>query len=498
MIKNKNLSPELPKGWAKINLEDYIYIAARIGWRGLKKEEYTKKGLLLLAVRDIRENGTINYNVTDHLSEFRYEESPEIQLKNQDILITKDGTIGRVGFVENIPEKTTVNSSILVVRPCSAILPKFLFYYFRGPKFQEIVRKKITGTAVPHLFQHDIKKFQLDVSPLPEQHRIIAKIEELFTKLDAGVDTLKKVKAQLKRYRMAVLKHVFEGKLTEEWRKANKGEIEPASVLLERIKEERKKSAKGKCKELPPVDTSGLPELPEGWVWAGIAEICDLINGRAFKPSEWSSKGLPIIRIQNLNNTNASFNYCNFEVEDKYLVNNEQLLFAWSGTPGTSFGAHIWNRGRAVLNQHIFKMEINESCISKIFLKHLINHNVAEYIRKSHGTAGLAHITKKKFENSLISLPPPAEQHKIVKEIERHFSRADEVEKVVEQSIKRAERLRQSILKKAFEGELVPQDPSDEAAEKLLERTSAEKVKRWVRRKVKRRIKGKRVRKKKG
>ena len=97
----------------------------------------------MLAVKDILEDGSINYDVADHLSVFRYNESPETQLKNQDVLVTKDVTIGRIGFVDNLPKETTVNSSILVVRPSSAILPKFLFYYFREPKFQDIVKNKI-------------------------------------------------------------------------------------------------------------------------------------------------------------------------------------------------------------------------------------------------------------------------------------------------------------------------------------------------------------------
>src|SRR5690242_19196182 len=99
--------------------------------------------------------------------------------------------------------------------------------------------------------------------------------------------------------------------------------------------------------------------IPKGWISTKIGNIVRLINGRAFKPIEWSKQGLPIIRIQNLNNDKAEFNFCNFRVEDKYLIDNGTLLFAWSGTPGTSFGAHIWNKGKAILNQHIFKVEIN-------------------------------------------------------------------------------------------------------------------------------------------
>ncbi len=177
----------LPKGWITIILSDYININARIGWRGLKRNEYTDEGPLLLAVKDINENGSINYkNVMDHLSKFRYDESPEIKLYKKDILITKDGTIGKIGYVDNIAQPTTVNSSILVVRPVESIFPRCLFYYFKSPFFQKIVRKKIKGMSIPHLFQYDIKKFQLPIAPLPEQKRIVSKIESIFGRIDAN------------------------------------------------------------------------------------------------------------------------------------------------------------------------------------------------------------------------------------------------------------------------------------------------------------------------
>jgi len=197
-----------------------------------------------------------------------------------------------------------------------------------------------------------------------------------------------------------------------------------------------------------------IQPLPKGWVWTKITDVCALINGRAFKPSEWASEGLPIIRIQNLNNNEADFNYCNFKVDEKYLVDNGQLLFAWSGTPGTSFGAHIWRRGKAVLNQHIFKVEINEEDMNKNFLMHLLNRNVDEYIRKAHGTAGLAHITKGKFENSLIPLPPLPEQHRIVAKIEELFTRLDAGVEALKKIKSQLKRYRQAILKYAFEGKL--------------------------------------------
>ena len=195
-------------------------------------------------------------------------------------------------------------------------------------------------------------------------------------------------------------------------------------------------------------------ELPEGWVSANVSDICQLINGRAFKPSDWSDKGLPIIRIQNLNNVKAKFNYCDFEVGSKYYLNSGQLLFAWSGTPGTSFGAHIWERGKAVLNQHIFRVEIDENTINKLFLKHSLNYNIAGYIEKAHGTAGLAHITKKKFETSVLSFPPLAEQHRIVSAIESLFVRLDAANERLDRVPEILKKFRQSVLAAACDGRL--------------------------------------------
>jgi type I restriction enzyme, S subunit len=194
--------------------------------------------------------------------------------------------------------------------------------------------------------------------------------------------------------------------------------------------------------------------IPKGWISTKIGNIVRLINGRAFKPIEWSKQGLPIIRIQNLNNDKAEFNFCNFRVEDKYLIDNGTLLFAWSGTPGTSFGAHIWNKGKAILNQHIFKVEINNDYLDKYFLKYALNQNLNEYIFNAHGAAGLAHITKDKFENSFIQIPPLNEQKRIVSKIEELFSKLDAGIEYLKKSQILLKQYRQSVLKYAFEGKL--------------------------------------------
>lgn len=164
-------------------------------------------------------------------------------------------------------------------------------------------------------------------------------------------------------------------------------------------------------------------DLPAGWTSAPIGSLCTLINGRAFKPTDWKLDGLPIIRIQNLNNPNAPFNRYPGEVDPRHLVSTGELLFAWSGTPGTSFGAHVWKGGSAVLNQHIFRVLYRSDLVHRDYFRLAINWRLDELIAKAHGGAGLAHITKGRFEETEIVLPPLAEQRRIVARIEALFAR---------------------------------------------------------------------------
>lgn len=197
-----------------------------------------------------------------------------------------------------------------------------------------------------------------------------------------------------------------------------------------------------------------MSELPKGWVEATIRDLCELINGKAFKPSDWTTEGLPIVRIQNLNNPNSTFNYYQDLVEEKFLIEDGQLLFAWSGTPGTSFGAHVWNGGCAVLNQHIFKVNFPFDLINKHFLRNAINQKLEELIGKAHGGAGLQHVTKGKFEETLISLPPLAEQKRIVAKLDALNVKSARARTELARIETLVSRYKQAVLSKAFSGEL--------------------------------------------
>ena len=219
-------------------------------------------------------------------------------------------------------------------------------------------------------------------------------------------------------------------------------------------------------------------KIPSNWRWGKIKDIFSLVNGKAFKPSDWCTSGLPIVRIQNLNDLTAPYNYCSNTVEEKYRLHGGELLFSWSGTPGTSFGAFIWNGGEAALNQHILivypKIDLDYQ-----YAKHALNGEIQVFIDKAHGGAGLKHITKKEFENCVLPIPPRAEQKRIVAKIEELLPLIDRYEQAwskLENFNKRFPiDMQKSILQMAIQGNLVEQRPEEGTGEELYQQIQAEK-----------------------
>ena len=177
-----------------------------------------------------------------------------------------------------------------------------------------------------------------------------------------------------------------------------------------------------------------------------LGAVAKYINGRAFKPSEWEDCGLPIVRIQNLNDSCAKYNYTTSEYDDKFLIKKGDLLFAWSA----SLGAHIWNGNNAWLNQHIFRVIPNDNILKK-YLYYYLCQVVTQLYAKTHGS-GMVHITKGPFMSTPIPVPTLPEQERIVARIEELFSELDKAVETLNTTKQQLAVYRQAVLKEAFSG----------------------------------------------
>lgn len=488
--------PTLPEGWEWTRLGEIVVEIER----GNPKDT-PEKDFIYLDIASIDNNQKKITNPKKYFGENAPSRARQI-VKSGDILFSTVRTyLKNIAIVNDIYDGQIASTGFCVIRPYDLINQRLIFYLVQTDFFLNPLTQIQRGTSYPAVRDSDVFAQFIPLPPLPEQHRIVDKIDELFTKLDAGVKSLEKTKAQLKRYRQAVLKHAFEGKLTEEWRERHNGELEPASVLLERINEERKKTLKGKYKEQPPLDTSNLPYLPEGWMWTRVGEIGEAVTGTTPSKSkkEYYGTDFPFLKPTDLND-----GYYVKKSEDglsRQGIEKARLLPAKSILV-TCIGATIGKTGfiriEGASNQQINAI-IPEKQILPEFIYFLsISPQFQKDIIDNASATTLPILNKSKFEFLSIPLPPLSEQHKIVEETERRFSVADDVEKTVDQSLKQAERLRQSILKRAFEGKLVPQDLNDEPASVLIERIKEEKAKRETEQKAKKTNKKKKPEKKEG
>ncbi len=474
---------ELPRGWVStISGELCAYITS--GSRDWK-QFYSSSGALFIRTQDINTDKLILEDVA-YVSLPDDVEGKRSLVEPYDLLVTITGAnVGKVAAVpEGIPE-AYVSQSVGLLKLKDKQLAKFFHYYLQAEEAgRGQLNRMVYGVGRPVLSLQNLREIPVQLPPLNEQHRIVAKIEELFTKLDAGVEALRTARAQLGRFRQAVLKAAVTGELTKDWRMAHQGAVETSSVLLGKIREERDENAETVPKKVTKVEDVELSRLPDGWLWIRLGEVCFIQGGYAFKSADYKERGIPLLRISNIVGGKVTFDRDVVFLDEKYaemyktfLLLPGDIVVALSGATTGKFGVFDSDEA-ALLNQRVGRLRYYApSLISQRYILYQMELMRESILKQAYGAAQ-PNISPNDLAEFVLAFPPLEEQHKIAEEIDHLFSIADATERAIGQSLKQAERLRQSILKQAFEGKLVPQDPADEPAEALLARIREERVRK--------------------
>ncbi|MGG1137880.1 restriction endonuclease subunit S [Bacillus mycoides] len=293
--------------------------------------------------------------------------SAKLVPKNSVLMAMYGATIGKTSI--NKIEATT-NQACCAMIPKGKLEPEFLYYVLSSNKDKIVALG--AGGAQPNISQQIIREIEIPFPPQEEQQKIVS----ILTSVDETIGKTETIIKQTEKVKKGLMQQLF-----------TKG------IGHTRFKK------------------TDIGEIPEEWEVVALGDIAEFINGRGFKPHEWSDSGLPIIRIQNLNG-GQEFNYYEGEFNPKILIEPDTLLFAWSGSRGTSFGPHIWKGETGVLNYHTWKVVSNKKVI-KEFLYYSLRYITTKIENDSHGASALVHMQKSAMENYKIALPNLVEQEKL-------------------------------------------------------------------------------------
>ena len=474
-IIDKNTHPllKISENWTRVHLN--LVANVQNGYAFPSKDFSKNAGLPLIRIRDILKDETEDFYTGNYPLEFLVDKG--------DILIGMDGDFN--ASVWN-GSKGLLNQRVCRVIPfTNNYTDKFLVICLQP--YLNAINSETSAVTVKHLSSKTIQQIPLPLPPLPEQRAIVSKIEQLFSDLDNGIENFKKAQEQLKIYRQAVLKNACEGKLvpTEAELARNEGrDYEPADVLLARILKERREkwNGKGKYKEPAAPDTNGLPKLPRGWCWARFDSLADLKGGftKNSKRILSNARKIPYLRVANIQRGYLDLNEVK-EIEAQESVISELLLrpgdilFTEGGDRDKLGRGCVWQGEilECIHQNHVFRARLYSTEASNKIISWFGNtYGQIYFMREGKQTTNLASINLTKLSAFPVPLPPLAEQHRIVAEVERCLSVSDKMEETIAQS-----------LKKAFEGKLLNEKELEEArnapdwepAGKLLERIKAQK-----------------------
>ena len=399
-------------------------------------------------------------------------------------------TIGKMAF---LGVEAATNQAICGIFKNEKITLNFLYYFLQFKKTELISQG--TGGAQPNISQTILKKLSVPVAPLPIQRAIVSKIETLFSDLDKGIEDLNKAKNQLVIYRQAVLKKAFEGGLTQMWRQSNRNDL---SELLKELKATKESATKNKLiakgEYFPDYKGEDLTfKTPNNWLNLPWKTICSNNKyamkrgpfGSALKKQYFVEQGIPVYEQGHaINDDPYRHRYFittqKFEELKAFETNPGDMIISCSGVTLGRICLLPEDADKGVINQALLKVDMDENIMLKEYFIHLFRSGTFQKLifEKSLGTAMPNMVGMTELKEIPIPVPPIEEQKQILKEIESRLSVCDKVEQNIEESLEKAKALRQSILKKAFEGKLLTKEEIEkckaeadyEPASVLLER----------------------------
>ena len=339
-----------------VKLGDFLYIKGRIGWKGLKKKEYLTTGDYRIINGESLTTDDIDWDKAGYITKERYDESPEIMLENNDILISKDGTIGKIGFVKELDKPTTVASGIFVVRNLKPeiINTRFIYNFLCSKYFKDFIVTRTEGSVIPHLYQKDFVELDFPLPSLEVQNKIVSILDNISDKMDLNKQINKNLEEQAHA--------IFSSEFTQ------------------------------------------LDELPTGWKKSNLLDIADYLNGLAmqkFRPLD-DEDGIPVLKIKELRQGSCDSNsdLCSPSIKPEYIVNDGDVIFSWSGSLLVDF----WCGGTCGLNQHLFK--VTSPKYDKWFYYAWTNYHLEKFAKIAADMATtMGHIKREELSNSEVLIP---------------------------------------------------------------------------------------------
>lgn len=472
---------ELPKGWRWTTVGELTEVVRGASPRPKGDPKYFGGDIPWIMIADVtRQPGKYLYKTREAVTSAGADRSRKITAG--ELILSNSGTVC-------VPKILQIDGCIhdgFLAFPTlkQHVDLNFAYYWFEFVR-PTIIQENRQGITQVNLNTGIVREMHFPFAPLADQRRVVAEIEKQFTRLDAGIAALRRTQANLKRYRAAVLKAACEGRLVptetelakpqaSKWgsipRKIGAPEFDSGATLLGRVLTERRQwfdtqqaDAKTKKKYIEPAppETTGLPALPEGWVWGTWNQLSNWVTYGFTRPMPHVAEGIPIITAKGVNKGRIDFEGAHLTTKDAYAKLSEKdrpqvgdILITKDGTIGRA--AVVDSSREFCINQSVAVIWLRSCPMERKFLLTVIESELTQkpIWAKARGVA-IQHLSITDFAKMALPIPPLAEQTRIVAEVERRLSVVEELETVVNANLQRATRLHQSILKKAFTGRLL-------------------------------------------